>query len=78
MNGTGADDHLSSSNVLARGCAHAHSTPTIEQHTVDEHVASHVEVRPRPSRLEVGVVRRDAPAVAHGQRAAATPVASSA
>ena len=47
MNRTGADDHLSSSNVLARGCAHAYSTPTIEQHAVDEHVASHVEVRPR-------------------------------
>ena len=70
MNRTCADDHVVPGDLLARRGAHTDRAPAVEQNPVDEHVTPYLEVRPLPSGLEVRVVRRDPPAVAHGERAA--------
>ena len=73
MDGPRADDNLSSLDLLPGGGPHARRPPSLEQHPIHEHIAAHLEVRPNPSGLEVGVAGGYPPAFTQRQRHTADP-----
>src|ERR687884_202420 len=64
LENTRTDDDLLPDDLLTGGGANAARLSSVEEHSVDEHIATQLEVRSEPCWLEVGVVGGHATAVA--------------
>src|SRR3954464_11590129 len=68
MNRACTEDHFLCGNVLALGGANPCGAAPIEEHSIDQNISTNIEVRSRPRRLDIGVVRGHTPSVANGER----------